>query len=158
MGSGSSPGQSPGSTMLHTFHSLQQRRLENWINTLAGGFREKPAKAWASSVLEGGGRVVVGNPSGRRLFNSSTSADEGANAARGKKLAEAAELFFLLMKPLRSFFSVREDCIFRDGRQVYRDRISAQNYYFYYLLHNFCHGCNGLASLVWLCRELHHDN
>lgn len=46
-------------TMLHTFHSLQQRRLENWINTSAGGFSEKPAKARASSVLEGGGRVVV---------------------------------------------------------------------------------------------------
>lgn len=35
--------------------------------------------------------------------------------------------FVFLMKLLRRFFSVQEDCVFRDGRQVYRDRISVQN-------------------------------
>lgn len=128
VGSGSSPGQNPGSTMLHTFHSLQQRRLENWINTSAGGFSEEPAKAWASSVLEGGGRVVVvvvGNPSGRRLFNSFNStrtlrrAQTRVRTQREKRSWQKLQSLFFLMKLLRSFSLRRKTALSEmDGRFI----------------------------------------
>lgn len=118
--SGSSPGQSPDCTKLYTLHSLQQRRLENWIKAFARGLSEKRAKASASSQLEGGGGVKewrwwlgggmqqgTAGVSVNLLTALGLGADEGTNATQGIKLQSSFD------ETVRHVFLCRKVCVFR---------------------------------------------
>lgn len=123
--SGSSPGQSPECTKLYTLHTLQQRRLDNWIKTFAGGLSEERAKASASSQLEGvvkgqrrsdaAGREGHAARSGSHLckpFDSTRTlegADEGTKATQGKKLLSSFD-----ETARQTRLRVQEGAVFRD--------------------------------------------